>query len=133
MLDRIKALCENSPGFLASEQLHFGVTIPGWSADTAAEWEQAYAAETQTSECGMQYGCPDRFDSDLPHSEDELENLVRLILKSASDRNFSVVVWFFGFDGTGKKTLEEVGQSIWRYQGENSPDHIKIHTARASQ
>ena len=44
--------------------------------------------------------------------EDELEDLVRRVLKDASDRNISIIVRFFGFDGTGKKTLDEVGQEF---------------------
>jgi sigma-70-like protein len=51
-------------------------------------------------------------DSDLPHLEGELENLIRLIPTGFSDRNCSVIVCFFGFDGTGKKTLEAVGQKF---------------------
>src|SRR4029434_10917690 len=35
-----------------------------------------------------------------------------LTLNRASDRNINVVVRFFGFDGTGKRTLEEVGQAF---------------------
>ena len=99
-------------GLLASEQLHFGVKIPGWNADLAAEWERTYAAETQSIQVRHAIRMSGSLDSDLPHLEDELKNLVRLILKGASDRNFSIVVCFFGFDGTGRKTLDEVGQAF---------------------
>jgi hypothetical protein len=44
-------------------------------------------------------------DSALLYLEDELEDLVRRMLKDASDRNISIIVRFFGFDGTGRKTL----------------------------
>ena len=63
-------------------------------------------------EIGTQCKCLIPPPADRQRLEDELENLVRLTFKNASDRNVSVVVRFFGFDGTGKKTLEEVGQSI---------------------
>ncbi len=108
--DRV-ALRELS-GLLASEQLHFGVTVTGWSAELAADWEQAFPEETYSLRVRHALPMPDPSTADSRQLEDELENLVRLILKSASDRNVSVVVRFFGFDGTGKKTLEEVGQSI---------------------
>jgi hypothetical protein len=55
---------------------------------------------------------PDAPAADFLRLEDELENLVRLTLNRASDRNINVVVRFFGFDGTGKRTLEEVGQAF---------------------
>src|SRR5439155_18731189 len=46
------------------------------------------------------------------HLEEELERFVRLILNRSSDRNVGVIVCFFGFDGTGKKTLEQVGKEF---------------------
>jgi hypothetical protein len=46
--------------------------------------------------------------------EEELEQFVRRILpsSSSSDRNVTIIVRFFGLDGTGKKTLEEVGREF---------------------
>ena len=99
-------------GLLASEQLHFGVIVPGWSAELAADWEKAFPEETHGLRDRHAVQMPDSPPADRQRLEDELENLVRLTFKNASDRNVSVVVRFFGFDGTGKKTLEEVGQSI---------------------
>ena len=99
-------------GLLASEQLHFGVTVPGWSAELAADWEQAFPAEMHGIRGRHALPMPDTSTADLQRLEDELENLVRLTLPGNSDRNVSVVIRFFGFDGTGKKTLEEVGQSF---------------------
>ena len=99
-------------GLLASEQLYFGMKIPGWNADLAAEWGRVYSAETQSIQVRHAIRVPGLLCSNLPYLEDELENLVRLILKGASDRNFSLVVSFLGCDGTGKKTLEEVGQKF---------------------
>ena len=94
-------------GLLAFEELYFGVAISNWSAETAAEWEQAYHIER--SELCKRHALLDA-NVDPPPLEVELEKLVRTILKSTSERNVNVVVRFFGFDGTGKKTLEEVGQ-----------------------
>jgi Bacterial RNA polymerase, alpha chain C terminal domain/Sigma-70, region 4 len=99
-------------GLLASEQLHFGVTIPGWSSEIATDWEQAFPAEMHGIRGRHALPLPDTSTADLQRLEDELENLVRLTSPSVSDRNLMVVSQFFGFDGTGKKTLEEVGQSF---------------------
>ena len=84
--------------------------IPGWNAALAAEWEQAYPAEAHSIQVRHAIRLPGASAASPPLLEEELEQFVRLMFKS--DRNVSIIVRFFGFDGTGKKTLEEVGKEF---------------------
>ena len=118
-VDQAKALVESDraalrelTGLLASEQLYFGIRIPSWNAECAAEWERVYpceADELAKRHAVARVGAKVVICYSL---EEELENLVRSTVKGISDRNFIIVARFFGFDGTGKKTLEEVGQTF---------------------
>jgi hypothetical protein len=115
--DQAKALVESDraalrevAGLLACEHLYFGVGIPCWNAELAAEWEQAYPSEAQELAKRHALAVTGAIAVASYSLEEELENLVRSTVKGISDRNFSIVAQFFGFDGAGKKTLEEVGQ-----------------------
>ena len=115
-VDQAKALVESDraalrelTGLLASEQLYFGAKIPSWNLECASECEHAYPSETD--ELANRHGLARVGATAVAHYslEEELEKLVRSTVKGISDRNFIIVAKFFGFDGTGKKTLEEVG------------------------
>ncbi len=93
-------------GLLVSEDLYFGLEIPDWSSDLALAWEQTYSTELQHIELHHHMegsGSPPFY------LEDELVELVQTILYKSGDRNRKIVVQFFGFDGSGRKTLQEVG------------------------
>ena len=110
LVDSDRAALRELTQLLASEQLYFGIRISGWNVELAAEWEKANPSEVL--ELGKRHALLVVGTTSVAcySLEEELENLVRSTVKCISDRNFSIVAKFFGFDGTGKKTLEEVGQ-----------------------
>jgi hypothetical protein len=96
---------------LASEQLYFGIKIPDWSPALAGEWEREYSTEAHDIE--THHAMRTTSKNSVPQSlEGELEGFVRQIEPNFNDRNIRMIVRFFGFDGTGKKTLERVGQEF---------------------
>jgi hypothetical protein len=99
-------------GLLSSERLHFCTYLPDWSTSLATEWEHTYSAEVRSILVRHAIQTSQRSDDSWPFLEEELEQFVRLILPSFGDRNVSIVIRFLGLDGTGKKTLEEVGREF---------------------
>ena len=90
-------------GLLASEGLAFDARM-NWNAALAEEWELAYPAQVKTIQRRhVMQG------ETVLSLEDELEQFVRQVLHKSTDRNAAIVIKFFGFDGTAKKTLEDVG------------------------
>ena len=98
--------------FLSAEQLYFGIPIPSWSDELARNWEDTYVAEMEGIQARHALGTNDAPYAGPTYLEDELNALIHLTLKGAGDRRVNAIVRFFGFDGTGKKTLEEVGQQF---------------------
>ena len=96
---------------LASERLYLGIKIPDWNAALAGEWEREYSTEAHDIE--THHAMRTAGKASVPQSlEGELEGFVRQIEPNSNDRNIRMIVRFFGFDGTGKKTLERVGQEF---------------------
>jgi hypothetical protein len=110
LVDSDRAALRELAGLLACEHLYFGIRVPIWNEEVAAEWEQVYPSEVHDLAKRHALVVTDPIAVASHSLEEELENLIRSTVKGISDRNFSIVAQFFGFDGTGKKTLEEVGQ-----------------------
>ena len=98
--------------FLSDNGLSLGIDIPNWGEALAAEWEQDCAAEMERGPIRPILDLTSREEVSSNFLEDELQQLAGRVLADCNERRTKIVTRFFGFDGTGKKTLEEVAKEF---------------------
>jgi hypothetical protein len=86
--------------------------IANWSEELAADWEKACAAKIEQLQRQAIIDPSSVEGTSQIFLEDELQQLARLIIPYGHERRIRIVTRFLGFDGTGKKTLEEVGNEF---------------------
>lgn len=92
--------------FLDSHRITQGIRIPEWTEQVAASWAEQHSI-VNIARLTLD---PYLYSDAIPKSLDwELSALTKLALGANQERNARIVCRFFGFEGTGRKTLEEVG------------------------
>src|SRR6266536_3274922 len=92
--------------FLSKNDIQFGIRIPEWSEELGLAWERQFSSLSDNRRQLDPYLLADPAPKSL---DQELYGLTKLVMGAGQERNTRIVCRFFGFDGTGRKTLEEVG------------------------
>jgi len=85
-----------------------GTSIENWDEQHARTWEAELIGESDRLREQLTID-PHFLRKDIRLIEDELQEIARLAFGSSKSRDAQIVTRLFGFDGSGKKTLEQVG------------------------
>jgi hypothetical protein len=97
--------------FLAIGNIRIGTSIENWNEKLAASWEAELLHKGDLLNPWMLID-PYLLDRDIKFLEDELHLITKLAFGLSRDRSAQIVTRLLGFDGSGKSTLEQVGEEF---------------------
>jgi hypothetical protein len=95
--------------FLGKEELALESQIPEWSDSLVREWEEDLPLERKRFQQLQAIDPHQSSGGSIAFLEDELHRFVAMAALGQGERNNKIVTRFYGWDGSGRKTLEEVG------------------------